>query len=64
MTCMGYTPVRYRDENEIAELHRKIGFARAQIEEALGLLEDVEKSDAKYWAYRALVRANDELRKS
>jgi hypothetical protein len=32
------------------------------IAEAMGLLEDAAKSDATYWAYKALTRANDTLR--
>jgi hypothetical protein len=40
---------------------RRIGFAVAEITEAMGFLEDTTKSDARYWAMKALVRAKDML---
>jgi hypothetical protein len=43
------------------ELNRRVGFAVAEITEAMGFLEDCLKSDARYWAMKALIRARDML---
>jgi hypothetical protein len=43
------------------ELSRRVGFAIAEITEAMGFIEDVAKSDARYWAMKALIRARDML---
>jgi hypothetical protein len=43
------------------ELSRRAGFAVAEITEAMGFLEDTTKSDARYWAMKALIRARDML---
>jgi hypothetical protein len=40
---------------------RRIVFAVAEITEAMGFLEDCNKSDARYWAMKALIRARDML---
>jgi alkylhydroperoxidase/carboxymuconolactone decarboxylase family protein YurZ len=40
----------------------RAGFAIGQIEEAMGLLADMEKNDARYWAMKALTRARDALK--
>jgi hypothetical protein len=44
-----------------AEQSRRIGFAVAEIAEAMGFLEDCGKSDARYWAMKSLIRARDML---
>ena len=46
---------------DTCELSRRIGFARAQIEEAMAHIPDMEDNGALYWAYKALVRARDML---
>jgi hypothetical protein len=46
------------------ELSRRIGYTRGQIEEALGLLDGRGHRTGNpdvYWAYKAMVRALDEL---
>jgi hypothetical protein len=50
-----------RDAMLIMENARRIGFAVAEITEAMGFLEDCRKSDARYWAMKALIRARDML---
>jgi len=44
------------------ELVRRSAYAQACIAEAMGFLEDNWRLDARYWAIKALVRANDMLR--
>lgn len=46
---------------EIAPAPQRIAFAVGQIAEAMGFLEDTQKSDARYWAIKALIRAKDML---
>ena len=43
------------------ELTRRIGFAIGQIEEVMGFLEDARRTDARYWAIKAAIRAKDML---
>jgi hypothetical protein len=46
------------------ELSRRIGYARGQIQEALGMLDGRSHRSGSpdvYWAYKALTRALDEL---
>lgn len=47
--------------NRLTETNRRIGFAKGQIVEARGFLEDAAANDARYWAMKALVRARDML---
>lgn len=47
--------------DRLAETNRRIGFAKGQIAEAMGFLQDAGANDARYWAMKALVRAKDML---
>lgn len=55
-----WTEISEREHSRACELARRIGYARAQISEAMGYIEQNGNAD-QYWAYRALVRAQTML---